>query len=66
MIKLGLCCSFKSESIRFRTTTAAYLMRCKEPLVHLNSIVAHNIEALEQATNFCKQNGIGADRKSVV
>ena len=62
MIKLGLCCSFKKEPIRFRTTTAAYLMRCKEPLAHLNSIVAHNIEALEKATNFCKRNGIGAFR----
>ena len=62
MIHLGLCCTFKEEPIRFRTTTVAYLSRCPDPLAHINKIVADNIDTLSQALDFCEREGVGAFR----
>lgn len=62
MIRLGLCCTFQQEPIKFRTTTAAYLTRIDKPYSHLGTIIEHNILSLQQALYFCAQNGIGAFR----
>ncbi len=62
MIRLGLCCAFVEEPIRFRTTTATYLLKLQNPLDYLDAIVAHNISALEQAITFCHNNGIHSFR----
>lgn len=62
MIRLGLCCAFVEEPIRFRTTTATYLLRLPDPLAYLNDIVSQNIEALDQAIAFCIRAGIRSFR----
>ena len=66
MLRLGLCCTFLQEPIKFRTTTAAYLQRLKErgedPLTFLAELIAANIAALGQAVDYCAQRGIGSFR----
>jgi UV DNA damage endonuclease len=63
-MRLGLCCTFQYEPIRFRTTTATYLARL-EPArrtVHLRELVAHNASALQDAVQWCAAHGVGAFR----
>ncbi len=64
MIRLGLCCIFKEEPIRFRRTTAAALSKLtpRERGEKLSGICRDNAQALEAAITFCSQNGIGAFR----
>jgi len=66
MIRLGLCCIFVKEDIRFRTTTAAFLQRLQQrsgdPFEYLARIVFDNILALQKAITFCAQNHIGCFR----
>lgn len=62
MIRLGLCCKFIEEPIKFRTTTVAYLKRCSDPFDFLNALVGDNIKALDLAVDYCHQNGIGSFR----
>jgi UV DNA damage endonuclease len=61
MIRLGLCCIFRDEPIKFRRTTAKHLMKFarKQQLMYLSEICRHNAEALGQALEFCHLNGIG-------
>lgn len=63
-IRLGLCCQFRREPIRFRTTTAAALRRWPrhEQLARLSDLCRWNAEALGQALQFCVRHGIGAFR----
>ena len=64
MLRLGLCCIFRSEPIAFRRATAKHLLTKprKEQLRLLADICRHNALALEQALRYCKDHGIGAFR----
>lgn len=64
MIRLGLCCAFRDAPIRFRTTTAAAMMRLgkAERRQRLSSIILANCEALRAAVQYCADNGIGSFR----
>ncbi len=62
--RLGLCCTFLEQPIRFRTTTASFVGRLppRERLAHLRAIVLHNAAALAEAIAWCAGKGIGAFR----
>ena len=62
--RLGLCCTFDTEPILFRRTTAravAALPR-RGQLKKLSDLCMHNAEALRLAILFCADHGIGAFR----
>lgn len=64
MIRLGLCCAFRDQPIRFRTTTAAALL-CqsqRDRLSRVADIIRANAEALHKSLRFCASNGIGCFR----
>jgi UV DNA damage endonuclease len=65
-LRLGLCCMFASEPIKFRTTTATAMLRLgkRERLARLAELCRQNAEALMAALEFCSANGIGAFRIS--
>src|SRR5687768_16270221 len=64
MIRLGLCCIFRDEPIKFRTTTAAAVSRLSrdEALAKLAGIALNNADALLAALTYCAGNGIGCFR----
>ena len=64
MIRFGLCCIFREAPIKFRRTTAKYLLSLSGAAraTHLSSICMDNANALYRALNFCVDNGIGAFR----
>lgn len=64
MIRLGLCCIFRDQPIKFRTTTAAAIRRLppEEGRRKLAELCAANATALMEALHFCSQNGIGCFR----
>lgn len=64
MIRLGLCCLFNEEPIKFRTTTATYLRKLDEPkrIEKLEELTAHNAQALYEALVYCSKNNIGCFR----
>jgi UV DNA damage endonuclease len=61
MIRLGLCCLFLNEPIRFRTATARAVMRMDRAaaLDRISSLCLHNGRALLQALEYCVTHGIG-------
>ena len=61
MIRLGLCCLFKAQPIRFRRTTARFLSGFSEQerKNRLSELCLANAENLKQALKFCHKNGIG-------
>ncbi len=63
-MRLGLCCIFREEPIKFRRTTAAYLKRQKPSVAisYLAEIAAANAKTLKAALKYCHTNGIGAFR----
>jgi UV DNA damage endonuclease len=63
-IRLGLCCIFREEPVRFRAITAKYLLRFsrKEQLQKLSGICLQNSENLLAALRFLQENRIGAFR----
>lgn len=64
MLRLGLCCKFTREPIRFRTTTAAALLRLT-PAARarcLSELCRDNAAATEAAIRYCAGHGIGAFR----
>jgi UV DNA damage endonuclease len=63
-VRLGLCCIFRKEPIRFRATTAKYLLQFsrREQLRKLSGLCLHNSESLLAALRFLQENGIGAFR----
>lgn len=63
-LRLGLCCKFLLEPIKFRTTTATAMLRLPKPerLERLSELCRANSEALLAALQFCKAHGIGAFR----
>jgi UV DNA damage endonuclease len=64
VIRLGLCCIFLKEPIKFRTTTATYLARIANPRAHIEAIVDHNLTSLERAILYCAAHDIGDFRIS--
>lgn len=64
MIRLGLCCVFVREPIRFRHVTASALTRLTpdQQRQRLAEVCAHNARALQQALANCAAHGIGAFR----
>lgn len=64
MIRLGLCCTFAQEPIRFRKATATYLLKRADPLSYLDEIVTNNIALLEKAIQYCKSMHIYSFRVS--
>lgn len=64
MVRLGLCCTFLDEPIKFRTTTARYLLTRTKPerTALLNELALHNAGALSAAIAWCAAHGIGAYR----
>jgi UV DNA damage endonuclease len=64
MIRLGLCCIFRDQPIKFRTTTAAAIKRLprSEGRKKLADICAANAAALLESLQFCATNGIGCFR----
>jgi UV DNA damage endonuclease len=63
-IRFGLCCLFCEEPVKFRTTTAAVLLRltAEERREKLSKLCLHNAENLERALEACVAMGIGAFR----
>lgn len=64
MPRLGLCCKFAAEPIKFPVTTALYALKLKpaERRLKLAELCRENAAALEGAINFCAANGIGSFR----
>ncbi len=63
-MRLGLCCLFHSEPIKFSTTTATSLRRMAraDALAKLSRLCLANAEALLAALTYCKAHGIGCFR----
>lgn len=64
VIRLGLCCQFSQQPIRFRATTVRELSKFPRPeqLRRLAFICEHNCQSLRAALDFCGAQGIGAFR----
>ena len=64
MIRLGLCCIFREEPIRFRQTTASVLARIgrREQLEKLSDLCTANLSNLLKALQWCHIHRIGAFR----
>lgn len=64
MIRLGLCCAFREQPIKFGNTTVASVGRMKRPeaLAKLARLCAANAEALRASLHFCADHGIGGFR----
>jgi UV DNA damage endonuclease len=63
-IRLGLCCIFRKEPIRFRAATAKHLLRFsrREQLDKLSELCLHNSKSLLAALKYLQRNDIGAFR----
>lgn len=63
-LRLGLCCQFQREPIKFRATTATAMARLPKParLTRLSELCRANAEALLASLDFCARHGIGAFR----
>ncbi len=63
-IRLGLCCMFRDEPIKFVTTTATVINKMKRPdtLAKLSRLCLENADALLAALQFCADNDIGCFR----
>lgn len=64
MIRLGLCCTFRDEPIKFANTTAAAIGRLDRDaaLAKLSAICLANADALFAALRYCAAQGIGSFR----
>jgi UV DNA damage endonuclease len=63
-LRLGLCCQFVDEPIKFRTTTVTAMLRLgkRERLARLSELCRANADALLSALRYCAAHGIGAFR----
>ncbi len=63
-LRLGLCCQFVDQPIRFGTTTAAALQRLSraEQLRKLGTLCEDNARSLLAALEYCHTHGIGSFR----
>jgi UV DNA damage endonuclease len=64
MLRLGLCCQFVKQPIKFRTTTATSLLRMKQVdrQLKMSRLCLANAESLLLALQYCADNGIGGFR----
>jgi UV DNA damage endonuclease len=64
MIRLGLCCTFRDQPIKFRAATAAAIARMgrEDGLARLSDLCTANAAALLAALRFCSGRGIGCFR----
>ncbi|MCA1685852.1 MAG: UV DNA damage repair endonuclease UvsE [Planctomycetia bacterium] len=64
MTRLGLCCTFRDQPIKFVTATATAVARMGRPeaLAKLSRLCLANADALLAALRFCDGNGIGCFR----
>ncbi len=63
-LRLGLCCTFRDEPIKFYTTTVTAIARMERAaaLAKLSQLCLTNAESLLAALVFCHSNGIGCFR----
>ena len=63
-IRLGLCCMFRDEPIKFVTTTATAIGKYETAgrLAKLSRLCLANADALLASLRFCAENGIGCFR----
>lgn len=63
-IRLGLCCIFREQPIKFSNTTATALSRMPraDALSKLSRLCRQNAEALRAALEYCASHGIGCFR----
>jgi UV DNA damage endonuclease len=63
-LRLGLCCQFLQQPIKFRVTTATAMQRLprREQLARFTELCANNAESLLAALQFCAAHGIGSFR----
>jgi UV DNA damage endonuclease len=64
MIRLGLCCTFREQPIRFANTTATALSRMprRDALLKLSGLCLQNAASLLAALRYCTDHGIGCFR----
>ena len=64
MIRLGLCCIFREQPIRFRQATATAVLRLSPAArrARLVALCAANAEALRASLEYCAKHGVGAFR----
>lgn len=64
MMRLGLCCKFYEEPIKFRTTTAKYTERFGRSgqLMKLSLLCLENARSLLKSIEYCGSNNIGCFR----
>ena len=64
MLRLGLCCIFRKQPIRFRQVTAKNLEQFsrREQLERLSTICLGNVQSVKQALYYLAAKGIGAYR----
>lgn len=63
-LRLGLCCQFLEQPIKFRVTTATAMQRLprREQLARFAELCAGNAQSLLAALQFCAAYGIGSFR----
>jgi UV DNA damage endonuclease len=61
MLRLGLCCTFRDEPVKFVTTTATYLQKQSPDAARakLAGLCAANADSLLAALRYCHEKGIG-------
>lgn len=64
MLRLGLCCTFRDEPIRFGNTTVTAIRRMNraDALNKLSQLCLKNAQALRSSLEFCSREGIGSFR----
>jgi UV DNA damage endonuclease len=63
-LRFGLCCVFKEQDIKFKTTTVTHILKLerKEALKKISDLCIHNANMLIKALDYCKNNNIGSFR----
>lgn len=64
MMRLGLCCKFAEEPIKFYTTTARYVSgrSPSERTAKISKLCLQNAQSLLSAIDYCSKNAIGSFR----
>jgi UV DNA damage endonuclease len=65
-LKLGLCCLFHNEPIKFKTYTKTALQKLSmsEQIDKILLICSHNIKTIQEAMDYCSKNNIESYRFS--